>query len=270
MKRLAALILVAFALPGDVPDEGEAPPSETRTALMLYDSEAGAVDQVGDGCIVCVINDVARVIRESDGTGAARFDAHLAVEITPYYERSVASIYLVKLRIGASDLHISARLDPEIQRALRIEALQVMAKLKDYTKVLDDTETRRLLGQGRLSYPLVQPFDHLRLLSKPEVPLDIHARDPGAGPPRLRYLRTADGLNGWFDELPMGEAFWVEAIFPGERDEAVKTAALSWPGGSLAFPVERVRPRTYVGGPFYVVPPPPGATRTDGSEGGGR
>lgn len=201
--------------------------------------------------------------------------ASFTIVVTPrLYEPSVPYPDLVtthyyshvQVEVGTAELRIDPSTASDRRRLLMEEAQEVVRRLRLWVKPLERWEQTDLLYTDGLRVPLVGPFDHLVLLSKPRIDLTVGGR--GQIRPEIAFvtdepLTPGSSRSVAIGDIEVGKPFWVEAFYTAEQyryieDEirriGAKTARLTWDGGSLEVALREVAPLVFRSGPLYVTP----------------
>lgn len=77
-------------------------------------------------------------------------------------------------------------------------------------------------------------------------------------PRQLWYITfRPDGEYDVIHRLPIGQAFWIEALYGEVVNTDSLPATIEWPGGHADIALKRVRANVFRAGPYYVDPPAP-------------
>jgi hypothetical protein len=231
---------------------GQAP---VRIVLSYSDHVLKQIDASGGG-LVGGVNAVAKMI-ESAGLGPD-IHAMLVVEITPRYERLASDLYTAKLDVGAPNLQIDGRIKAPIQAKLQAEARTFLVRLKSWSHPLSEGERRALLGYTeKVDIAIVTPFQHIKTWSFTPANVSLRLLTLKKPRPILNYVALdANGERETLYELPVGQAFWIEARYISLPSGTTQTAELNWGSGSIQVPLQATdQLLLFRAGPYYIVPP---------------
>lgn len=230
--------------------------AEVKVLMSYQDAELKRVD-VGGGSLVEAVESIAAAI-EGAGLGPTRHGV-FQVPIAMTYERIAEGLYDVSLEVGAPAISIDARLKPETRAALETEARTLVTRLRTWRRPLSEAEMRRLFGYDEhVAITLAEPFAHVRTWSHTVPVIDLRLKSPPKPRPILRYVALSpDGETEVLYELPVGQAFWLEAQYYTLPDrDASQAASIEWPGGRLDVTLQPTdRPLFFRAGPYYIAPP---------------
>jgi hypothetical protein len=243
-----------------VPETGQAP---IRVVLSYSDQKLKQIDVAG-GCIICAVQGVAEAMA-ANGLGPETH-AIMIVTVTPRYERFAQGVYSARLSVGNPNMQIDSRIDVKAQQKLRAEASGLLVKLRTWDHHMTETEVRALFGyDGKVDIPLQSPFAHIATWSHAVPTVSLKLEAPRKPRPILNYVTlNADGSSETLYQLPVGQAFWVEARYISLPDAKSFTADLAWGDGSIQIPLQATdRLLVFRSGPYYVAPPAPAAGGSD-------
>lgn len=229
--------------------------SKLRLVLSYIDQRLKSVD-VGGGSLVEGVEGVKRAIEESGLDPVTH--AALIVEVTPRYERYAQGLYAAKVDVGSPNLQIDPRIDGDTQAKLRAEARNFMLRLKNWSHVLDEAESRSLFGYAeRVDIPLTTPFERIQTWSYRTATLALRLESPRKPRPILSYVLIGpEGERETLYRLPVGQPFWVEARYISLPTGATQTAELNWGSGGIQVVLQSTdRLLLYRAGPYYIAPP---------------
>lgn len=243
-----------------VPESGQKP---IRVVLSYSDQKLKGIDVEG-GCIICTVQAVADAMA-ANGLGPETH-AIMIVDVTPRYESIAQGVYSARLSVGNPNMQIDTRIDAGVQQKLRAEASSLLVKLRNWGHPMTQAELRALFGYAaKVDIPLQSPFAHVVTWTHNAPTVSLKLEAPRKPRPILRFVAlNADGSSESLDQLPVGQAFWVEARYITLPDAKSFMAELAWGDASVQIPLQATdRLLVFRSGPYYVAPPAPVAGGSD-------